>query len=244
MKIVKEIFGRIWAVWCLILFISTMFIAVIFYLPLLLMPYKKAAEWHRNVSRIWMTLFLNLIGCPIRITGKENFKKNENYVVVCNHNSLMDIPVTTPFLPQANKTIAKKSFSRVPVFGWIYTWGSVLVDRKNVESRKKSYEEMKKVLQKNLDMLIFPEGSRNQTAQPLRPFYDGAFRLAIDTHKEIIPVLMFNTKKILPPAKPFYVMPHQIRMDILPPVSTENISMADLKEKVFKIMWNHFEANT
>ncbi len=239
----KEIFARIWAVWSLILFLCSMVIAIIFYLPLLFMPYKKAAEWHRAVSRIWMATYLYLIGCPIRINGKENFSKNENYVIVCNHSSLMDIPVTTPFMPQANKTIAKKNFARIPVFGWIYSWGSVLVDRESVESRKKSYELMKKVLQQKLDMLIFPEGSRNKTDKPLKSFYDGAFKLAIDTHKKIIPVVMFNTKKILPQEKIFYVMPHQIRMDILPPVESENISMIDLKEKIFRIMWDHFEAN-
>ncbi len=92
-------------------------------------------------------------------------------------------------------------------------------------------------------MLIFPEGSRNKTDKPLRPFYDGAFKLAKDMHKRVIPVVMFNTKKILPPGKFFYVMPHQIRMDILPPIATEDISMIDLKEKIFRIMWDHFEAN-
>ena len=147
MKIFKEIFGRIWAVWSLALFLSSMVVAIFFYLPLLFMPYKKAAEWHRAVSRIWMATYLYLIGCPMRINGKENFSKNENYVIVCNHSSLMDIPVTTPFMPQVNKTIAKKSFARIPVFGWIYSWGSVLVVRESVESRKKSYELMKKVLQ-------------------------------------------------------------------------------------------------
>ncbi|MBS1729880.1 MAG: 1-acyl-sn-glycerol-3-phosphate acyltransferase [Bacteroidetes bacterium] len=243
MKIFKEIFARIWALWSLVLFISTMFIAVIFYLPLMLMPFKKAAQWHRMVSKIWMFVYLNLIGCPIRIKGKEHFKVNENYIIVCNHNSLMDIPITTPFLPQANKTIAKKSFSKVPIFGWIYSWGSVLVDRKNVESRKKSYEAMKKVLKQKVDMLIFPEGSRNKTENPLRPFYDGAFKLAHDTGKKIIPVLLFNTKKILPQNKNFYVMPHEIRMEILPPVNTDDVTFNELKEKVFRIMWDYFEAN-
>ena len=69
--------------------------------------------------------------------GKENFKEATNYIVVCNHNSLMDVPVSTPFMPRANKTIAKKEFTKVPVFGWVYAFGSVLVDRKSDASRKK-----------------------------------------------------------------------------------------------------------
>lgn len=243
MKIWKEIFGRFWAIWSLLLFLTTMFVAIFFYLPLLLMPFKKAAQWHRSVSRVWMIIYLHLIGCPMRVSGSKNVQKGKQYIIVCNHNSLIDIPLTTPFMPQANKTIAKKSFAEVPVFGWIYSWGSVLVDRKSVDSRKKSYEHMKHVLQKGVDMLLFPEGTRNKTQDPLKSFYDGAFRLAIDTHHQIIPVVLFNTKKIMPADKFFYIMPHQIRMDILKPIHADDISMADLKEKIFRIMWDHYEAN-
>ena len=59
----------------------------------------------------------------------------------------MDVPVSTPFIPGGNKTIAKKEMSKIPVFGLIYKVGSVLVDRKSDASRKDSYTKMKKVLQ-------------------------------------------------------------------------------------------------
>ena len=58
---------------------------------------------------MWMGLFLFLSGCSFRVKGKEVFKGMPNAVVVCNHNSLIDIPISTPFLPRANKTIAKKT---------------------------------------------------------------------------------------------------------------------------------------
>src|SRR6188474_2747386 len=101
MKIFRDIFGRIWSTWALVLFVVTMFI------------------------------FLTLTGCPLKIKGKQYFNDLPNCVIVSNHNSLMDVPVTTPFMPRANKTIAKKSFSVIPIFGWIYSFGSVLVDRNN-----------------------------------------------------------------------------------------------------------------
>jgi 1-acyl-sn-glycerol-3-phosphate acyltransferase len=76
----------------------------------------------------------------------------------------MDVPLLTPFFPGPNKTIAKKSFSKIPLFGWVYTRGSVLVDRSSDRSRKKSYDDMKKVLlQDNLNMALYPEGTRNRT---------------------------------------------------------------------------------
>ncbi len=238
-----EIVGRIWALWALLLFVFTMIIALVFYLPCYILHEPKAARWHRRVSRVWMTFYLHLIGCPLKTKGKEQFIKGENYVIVCNHNSLMDVPVTTPFMPNANKTIAKKELAYVPLFGWIYSWGSVLVDRKNSESKKQSYNRMKAVLRLGLDMVIYPEGTRNKSDNPLGTFHDGAFRLAADCHKPIIPTLIFNTRKVLPAAKPFFMLPHKLYMHFLPPVFPDELSINELKEKVYEMMWKYYEEN-
>ncbi|MDZ4070469.1 MAG: lysophospholipid acyltransferase family protein [Sediminibacterium sp.] len=237
----KLIVGRIMAAWALILFIATMLPAIIFYLPCFLLDDPVKASWHRHVSRVWMWIYLHLIGCPLKVTGKEHFNAPTNYVIVCNHNSLMDVPVSTPFMPRPNKTIAKKSFAKIPLFGWIYTFGSVLVDRKSDESRRKSYEEMKRMLAIGLDMLIYPEGTRNRTQDPLKSFYDGAFKLAVDTGKPILPVILLHTKKVLPANLFFYLMPHHLEMHFLTPVSTQGKSAGELKEEIFTTMWNYYQ---
>jgi 1-acyl-sn-glycerol-3-phosphate acyltransferase len=190
-----------------------------------------------------MGLYLFLSGCRFKVTGKEVFDTTTNAVIVCNHNSLIDIPVSFPFLPRANKTIAKKSFSKIPIFGLIYTFGTVLVDRRDEKSRKQSVDDMKKVLETGLDMLIFPEGTRNRTNDPLKSFHNGAFKLAIETNKPIIPVVLLNTKKILPAKPAMYFTPGKIQMDILPAIYPEGHSIDSIKNKVFEIMANHYTAN-
>jgi 1-acyl-sn-glycerol-3-phosphate acyltransferase len=197
-------------------------------------------EIFRNISKAWMTVWLALIGSPLKVVGKEHFKKGKNYVVVSNHNSLMDVPVTTPYVPGANKTIGKKSFSKVPVFGWVYTRGTVLVDRNSDESRRKSFEDMKEVLQQGLHMVVYPEGTRNRTTDPLKSFHDGAFKLAVASQKEIIPTVIFNTRTVLPVDKSFYLWPHRLEMHFLPAVSAGNTTSKELKEKVFKLMWDYY----
>lgn len=240
MNIFKEIFARIWALWALLFFVVTMLVAYVFYFPCHFLKEPQKAKWHRHVSRVWMFIYLNLIGCPLTVKGKQYYKDLGACVIVCNHNSLMDVPVTTPFMARATKTIAKKSFAKFPIFGWIYSFGSVLVDRKSDASRRKSYEDMKWVLSIGLDMVIYPEGTRNRTNNPLTTFHDGAFRLAVDTKKPVVPCLIFNTKKILPANKFFYMLPHKIKMHFLPPVESINISSKELKEKVFKQMWDYY----
>ena len=239
-KKIQLFIGRILAFWALHVFASTMFIFIWFYLPCFFLAEPNKTRWHRLISRMWMGLFLTLAGCRFSVTGKHYFDGLEPAIVICNHNSLIDVPVSTPFLPRANKTIAKKSFIYVPIFGWVYQFGSVIVDRKDNQSRRASFEEMKRVLGKGLDMLIYPEGTRNKTSAPLKSFYDGAFKLAIDTQKPIVPVVLLNTKKILPAYPTMCFRPGKIQMDILAPISTEGHTVESLKKLAFDTMAAHY----
>lgn len=238
-----EIFARIWAAWGLLTFVSTFLIIII---PALLTGFVKGAKGQYlfiKVSKIWMTVWLTLIGCTIKVKGKEHFKKGKTYILTFNHNTFLDVPLSCPFIPGPNKTIAKKSMSKIPLFGLFYKRGSVLVDRKDDRSRRLSYEYMKKVLAQNIYMCIYPEGSRNRTKELLKPFYDGAFKLAVETKTNIIPSLLFNTGKAMPVNKFFYLLPQRLEMHFLEPVSSENITSKELNEKVYSIMLNYYKNN-
>jgi len=243
MTLLKNIFARIWALWGIISFITTFLIVFIPSMICYAIPGIKGQTIFLYISRIWMNVWLRLIGCPVTVTGQEHFAPHTAYVVTCNHNSLLDVPLSAPYIPGPNKTIAKTSFAKVPLFGWYYRKGSVLVDRKSDKSRRRSYEEMRRVLQQGMHMCLYPEGTRNRGNEPLKKFYDGAFRLAADTRTPIIPAVIFNTKKALPIHQPFYLLPHRLRMHFLPPVAPDGITAAELKEKVFSIMWDYYEAN-
>ncbi len=179
-----------------------------------------------------MRCWLFLIGCPVRVFGRENFERNKNYVIVYNHNALLDVPLSAPFVPGANKTIAKDSFAKVPIFGWFYARGSVLVNRKDERSRIKSFDDMRKILDRGMHMCIYPEGTRNRTAEPLKPFFDGAFKLAINAGKEVIPCVILGTREAMPPTKSFFLWPHRLEMHFLPPVSSAGRRTKELKELV------------
>ena len=172
--------------------------------------------------------------------GRENFKKGVAYIVVCNHNSYMDPPLSSPGIPGINKTIAKEEMAKIPLFGMVYKRGSVLVNRKSEESRRKSYLKMKEVLDMGFHMCIYPEGTRNRTTAPMTKFHDGAFKLAVDTGKQIMPALIFNTAKVLPAQKSFFFWPQKVEMHFLSPVSVENKSSSELKNEVFRLMESYY----
>lgn len=244
MTIVKNIFGRVFAFWAMLWFLMTMLLVILPTWLLGMIKEPKRTYLFIQLARIWMAVWLPAVGIRLIIKGKEKFIKGENYVVVCNHNSYMDAPVTSPGIPGGNKTISKIEMAKIPLFGMIYKRGSVLVDRKSEESRLKSYTYMKRVLDMGLHMCIYAEGTRNKTNLPLKEFKDGAFRLAIETKKAIIPAVIFNTKKVLPQHKMFYFWPSKIEMHFLDAVETKDLTIQDvkaLKEKVFELMWNYIE---
>lgn len=244
MIFIKNILSRFFALWALITFIITFLIIYIPSMITWLIPEPKGQDLFIRIARFWMNIWLNLTGCPITVKGKENFAKGKVYIVTCNHNSVMDIPLSCPYIPGANKTIAKSSFAKIPLFGLFYMKGSVLVDRKSDNSRRQSFEKMRQVLNNGMHMSIYPEGTRNRTSDPLKKFHDGAFKLAIDTQKAIIPAIIFNTKEVLPPGKSFYFQPKKLQIHFLAPIEVkEGDSYTTLKEKVFIIMSDYYVNN-
>ncbi|TMI80923.1 MAG: 1-acyl-sn-glycerol-3-phosphate acyltransferase [Bacteroidetes bacterium] len=237
---VKNILGRIFAFWALIVFASTMLIVFLPFWIIGLWKEPRRSYLVHTIYRTWMIVFFFFTGIRLRIKGRENYEPGENYVVVFNHNSMMDVPVSVPFTPGANKTIAKIEMARIPVFGMVYKRGSVLVDRKNEESRKASYIKMREVLNMGLHMCIYPEGTRNKTNEPLQRFHSGAFRLSADSGKSILPAVIFNTMTVLP-RKFFYFWPARIELHYLKPVSPSQFSSAEaLKDEVFNVMKQHY----
>ena len=242
MNFIKNILGRLFALWALIVFSGTLLIIIIPVWAISSRPEPQKTIALFKIFIVWMKAFFVLTGVRRIFKGRENFKKGQNYIVICNHRSFMDVPLSSPGIPGANKTIAKADMARIPLFGLIYKSGSVLVDRKSEQSRKASYSKMKEVLGIGLHMCLYPEGTRNKTAEPLQRFHDGAFRLAIDTQKPIIPAVIFYTDIVLPRNKTFYFWPHKVEMHFLVPIAVKDRTLEDIKREAFETMKNYYTA--
>ncbi|MBA3674040.1 MAG: 1-acyl-sn-glycerol-3-phosphate acyltransferase [Chitinophagaceae bacterium] len=241
MSLSKEILGRVFAFWAILVFVITMLpVALLMWLIGLIKEPKRTAVF-RNISKAWMSIFFLFVGCRLKVKGKENFKKGANYIVICNHNSFMDVTVATPFIPGANKTIAKIEMSRIPLFGLIYKRGSILVDRNDKDSRRDSFTKMKNVLAMGMHMCIYPEGTRNKTEMPMKEFHNGAFKLAVETGKPILPVLMFNTKKVLPSDGTFFFWPTKMEIHFLSAVQIDSTDDYEvIKNEIHNLMSSYY----
>ncbi len=244
MKLLQNILGRIFAVYAALMFVATMLVILIPVWITSLLPEPYRARCLHPIFRLWMGVYMPLIFCPVIRKGKKNFKKGENYVVILNHNSLMDVPVSSPWIPGPNKTLAKAEMARIPLFGAIYKAGSILVDRKNDNSRRSSFSKMQQTLDQGIHLCLYPEGTRNKSGHPpMQQFFDGAFTTAIKAQKPLMPGILFNTAKVLPATKKFWARPMPVKIHFLEPISTEGLTLDDvasLKARVHNIMETYY----
>ncbi len=139
------------------------------------------------------------------------------------------------------RILGKAEMAKIPLFGFIYKNAVVMVDRKDASQRLKSMKALKSVLAKNISILICPEGTFNMTHKPLKNFYDGAFRIAIETHTPIKPILFLDSYDRLNYNSIFSLSPGKSRAVYLQETPTAGLSIDDLpflREKIYKQMDN------
>ena len=90
------------------------------------------------------------------------------------------------------RILGKSEMAKIPVFGFFYRNAVVMVDRSSAEKRARSVKILKSVIRKGISVVIAPEGTFNFTTKPLKEFYDGAFRIAIETQTPIKPILFLD----------------------------------------------------
>jgi len=198
---------------------------------------KKARKAIWLIIHYWGKGWLWLIGMPLKIQGSP--PRAGRYIIVANHISYLDAIVIFPAIPLYFRPLAKKEFARMPVLGYIYKQVALLVDRSSQHSRSKSMRLMYRTLRHEASILIFPEGTFNETGTPLKAFYDGAFRLAINTHVPVLPVLFPDTQDRWHYSGWWKGSPGRNRAVFLEPVPVAGMTMEDLpvlKQHVYEMM--------
>jgi 1-acyl-sn-glycerol-3-phosphate acyltransferase len=148
-------------------------------------------------------------------------------VVVSNHESHAD-PFLISHLPWEMKWLGKASLFRIPVVGWMmWLAGDVPVRRGDSASGKGAMAVCARWLARGVPVMVFPEGTRS-TEDALLPFKDGAFRLAIETGADILPVAVSGTRTALPKHS-WRFQKSEARVTVGTPLSTKGLTLADVE---------------
>lgn len=190
-----------------------------------------------TIIRYWAKVWLWAIGMPVKVQGER--PGHNRYVIVANHISYLDTIVIFPAVPGYFRPLGKKDISRIPIVGFIYRQIVIMVDRESQQSRARSLRLLWRVLKNEGSIIIFPEGTFNETGQPLKSFYDGAFRLAINTGTAILPIVFPDTTKRWHYSAWWKLWPGSNRAVCLEPVPAEGLTieqLPELKQRVYELM--------
>lgn len=201
---------------------------------------KKGGNFLYILCRIW-TDFIFLVTFIFHRTSYEaSHDPNKQYVFVFNHISYLDIPVLFKSIRKQHfRVLGKAELARVPIFGFLYKRAVVLVERDNMANRARSLLQLKSVLRSGISIVLSPEGTFNMTDRPLKEFYDGAFKIAIETQTPIKPILFLDTYDRFSYKSIFSLTPGRSRSVFLAEVGVEGLTQADmpyLKAKVYQLM--------
>jgi 1-acyl-sn-glycerol-3-phosphate acyltransferase len=188
---------------------------------------------------LWGDIWFPMIGIFHKNIYEEPLDKNASYIFVSNHLSYLDATILVVGFRTPLRPLGKAEMSKIPIFGFIYRNAIVSVDRSSAANRVKSVQRLKAILKKGISILVFPEGTFNTTNQPLKEFYDGAFRIAIETGTPIKPVLFLDTYDRLHYNSVLSLTPGRNRFVFLEEINTQGLILQDtkdLKEKVYSIM--------
>jgi len=159
------------------------------------------------------------------------------YVAVSNHESYADIFLIS-HLPWEMKWLGKEQLFKIPFLGWMmWLAGDIPLKRGKRDSIVTAMTACGGKLKQRLSVMIFPEGTRSPDGA-LLPFKDGAFRLAIENHAPILPIVVAGTRRAM--AKhTFQFQRTRAICRVLEPIETVGLTMADLtslKQRTFEAM--------
>jgi 1-acyl-sn-glycerol-3-phosphate acyltransferase len=239
MRILLKPFQFLYVIYALVMFVALMILVFIW--ALLVLPFGriKGGNLIYYGCIFWADIWLPLVFIFHKNIYVEEWRKDQSYIFVSNHISYLDSAIIPKTFRHPIRPLGKVEMSKVPIFGFIYKNVIVTVDRSSAENRAKSVLLLKSVLKKGISVLVFPEGTFNTTHQPLKEFYDGAFRIAIETQTPIKPVLLLNSYDRMNYESIFSLNPGKSRAVFLPEVSVDGLTVNDvgmLKEKVFEMM--------
>ncbi len=238
MRFLRNIINLIYSAYCIVTFLIVMFLLMLAYGAVYFLNdrTRTLAAYRSNRALSW--LWLNICGYSLEIDGWNKVDPERTYMFVANHTNMLDLPVTGFFLQHYYKSLVKQELKRVPIFRFLLKVSSVPVDRSNDESRKRSTQIIVDKLKSGISFLIFPEGTRNKTDQPLKSFYSGAFKTAIMAQVPIVPMVYLDHRH-LQPVRGFRFYPGHIRIRILDPIETAGMAYTEaaaLQDRIYKLM--------
>ncbi|KAL8176006.1 UNVERIFIED_CONTAM: hypothetical protein K2H54_017498 [Gekko kuhli] len=178
--------------------------------------------------RTFVRLLKHFYGIKIAVQGSENLNMKEPYVMVCNHQTYLDLLGMMEILPDRCVPVAKRELLYVGLLGhacWLS--GMIFIDRrKKEEAREILRQAAQSMWRENMRIWVYPEGTRNK-GKTLLPFKRGAFHLAVQAQVPIVPVVISSYRDFYCSKEKRFTAGN-LTIRILPKVDTKDLGPGDI----------------
>ncbi len=218
----------------LLIFSAAVYTAIGFLPALASCLLDRSGRWASYLQRLWSTCLLRTNGIRLNLQGMENLKKDQSYVFVSNHGSILDIPGIIAATPCPVRFFAKKSLLWFPVFGWfLYLARHILIDRESPYSTLKNLKRAAFLLKNGISLIVFPEGTRSSDGQ-VKEFKRGAFLLAQHSQFPIVPISIAGTFRMLPRTS-WCFRPGMIHIRMGEPIPTRDLTQQESRNLMGRV---------
>ncbi|MGH9769407.1 MAG: lysophospholipid acyltransferase family protein, partial [Blastocatellia bacterium] len=173
-------------------------------------------------------------GARVHLSGLENLDRDQAYVFIANHQSNLDPPLLFSYLGHNVGAIAKIELFRIPVMKQGFPLAHVVpIDRSNRERAVESTRRGADELRRGHSLMAFPEGTRTVDGR-VKEFKKGVFYMAIEAGVPVVPVVINDTRLVMRKGVK-RVVPGDVYMEVLPPVSARGYTMENVEELIERV---------
>ena len=223
----SRIFGKIRYCWCWIVAAALLLFAGLPSIVYLWIINRR--HWLYPVALWGAKMWLKACGAQVRVIGFENLHPDEQYVFISNHRSYLDTATLFRYAGKRMGLVAKKELLKAPILGQAMHFVNIIaIDRSNPERARQSMDKAREVMENGYSFGVFAEGTRAMPGE-LLPFKKGAFHLALQTGRSIVPVAIKNSDEMMGKRRGV-AFSGTVEMVLLPPIDTRDYDETQLME--------------
>jgi 1-acyl-sn-glycerol-3-phosphate acyltransferase len=186
-------------------------------------------NFNRTLARFGSWGLRRITRIRIELEAPASLESLQPCIYIGNHQDNFDVYIFGSIFPRRTIVIGKRELIWVPFFNlFYYAAGNIFIDRKRHRRAIEGISDAgRKIREKGVSVMIFPEGTRNKSGVGLLPFKKGAFHMAIEAGLPIIPLVASPVRQVLDDRQP-RITPGVIRIRVLEPISTQGLTAADV----------------
>lgn len=176
------------------------------------------------IGRHWARMILRTAGIKVEFQGLEKIEHVSSFVLVANHQSMIDILALLAYFPRPVRFVAKRELLKIPLFGYALKHGDhIVIDRQQGgQAVRKAIE----VAKSGVCIVFFAEGRRFSDNQ-IHRFNPGAAWLALLSRLPCVPMAISGSAAMMPRGAKTVVPGQTMRMTLGVPIMTEALAESD-----------------